>query len=495
MADLPFTLDRFAQYLLQSTTWVFLTVVLIVCHQALDWMPRPGWSDYGALLAVTCLLALPVILFSIYRKTLREKLPAAGYRVLWAIVFGGVPAVFYGGEMIERFSLPATGDEYALIVGFGLLLAELAVIAGDFISRRIRSTAWMNRIGLEQGIVLVLALAAFLIAVTEVFIDVVYEDRPYFFTRFPASLLTFIFHGLQYYIILLLYYTFYLVNHYFLVSKLLRYKGIVYYLFGLAGTLLLLYPFAAEIISWLPVVWRGEAHPAANGQVFDDINLIIPLFGLLLSIPFIFMVQWYQRGNAIIRLEKHHAEAELHLLKQQIDPHFFFNTLNNLYALSLTQDRATPEVILKLSELMRYVIYQGKNPYVPLIEEIGYIEDYVELQRIRQHQQLDYRFDVRIDDEQLPVPPLLFINFVENAFKHGIEPASGPGFLYLSLTQENGRLEFSCRNSVEEVTAGKPGIGLDNLKRRLALLAPGKYQMTCRREAKTYRAVLQLHLS
>ena len=144
---------------------------------------------------------------------------------------------------------------------------------------------------------------------------------------------------------------------------------------------------------------------------------------MLATTPIILTVQWFKQSNEIADLEREKSATELNLLKQQINPDIFINTLNNLYALSLTKDEKTPEVILQLSELMRYVIKRGKEEVVPILEEIKYIEDYVWLQNIRLHKKLDFSFEKNIDDLSLKIPPLLFINLVENAFKHGIEPA------------------------------------------------------------------------
>lgn len=126
-----------------------------------------------------------------------------------------------------------------------------------------------------------------------------------------------------------------------------------------------------------------------------------PVLIILLSAPVLVALQWYEQDNQIVNLQKEKSETELNFLKQQINPHFFFNTLNNLYALSITKDQQTPEVILQLSELMRYVIYKGKEESVSLKEEIKYIEDYIQLQQIRLHKQLDFQFDkTMINGEQ-----------------------------------------------------------------------------------------------
>jgi LytS/YehU family sensor histidine kinase len=243
------------------------------------------------------------------------------------------------------------------------------------------------------------------------------------------------------------------------------------------------------------MVQKTSIHPLNNGQIFEDINFWIPFLGMLASIPFILAVEWFKQRSEIDSLEKEKSATELSLLKQQINPHFFFNTLNNLYALSIKKDEATPEVILQLSELMRYVIYKGKEESVKLEEEVKYIEDYVRLQQIRLHKKLDYQFDKTIDDPTLKVPPLLFILLVENAFKHGVEPAEEDCYLKIKLESNEKSLVFTCENSVEENEEEEAGIGLQNLKRRLELRFPNRHDLSITERVNSFLVELKLDLA
>jgi LytS/YehU family sensor histidine kinase len=201
---------------------------------------------------------------------------------------------------------------------------------------------------------------------------------------------------------------------------------------------------------------------------------------LIFSIPVVLFLEWVHKTRTITLLEKEKTSTELDLLKQQVNPHFFFNTLNNLYSLSLKQAPETPDTVLQLSELMRYVIYRAKEERVALHEEVKYLKDYLDLQRIRLYQDADIEFTVSMENPDLKIPPLLFIILVENAFKHGIEPSVGECFLELKLTEMDGEINFSCRNSLETKAAANVrsgGIGLQNLHRRLELLYPGEYDI------------------
>jgi LytS/YehU family sensor histidine kinase len=267
---------------------------------------------------------------------------------------------------------------------------------------------------------------------------------------------------------------------------------ILYCLAGLA-VVGIVYPIIAQLLALLPMTARLGNIFAENPFAFE--NGFGAIVIILLSLPVVLALQWSKQNSRIISLEKEKAQTELDLLKQQLNPHFFFNTLNNLYALSLQQSKQTPESILQLSELMRYVIYKAKEPTVQVQEEIKYLEDYMQLQQIRLKRKPDVQFKQEIGDGTPPIAPLLLIVLVENAFKHGIEPAEEKAFLHLSLHTTANRLYFSCTNSVEQDAEQTAGIGLANLLRRLVLLYPGKHLLRTGIENHIFKAELELDLS
>ncbi|MEL6926815.1 MAG: histidine kinase [Bacteroidota bacterium] len=161
------------------------------------------------------------------------------------------------------------------------------------------------------------------------------------------------------------------------------------------------------------------------------------------------------------------------MLKSQINPHFFFNTLNNLYSLTLDNSNQASDVILKLSDLMRYTIYEGKKQQVPLEQEMACLDNYLSLQTIRLKRPVDISFTKEILDPQLQVPPLLFLTFVENAFKHGVNTFREGAFVDIILRSSATHLYFSVHNNYE--ASARPvggGSGLENIRRRLKLLYP-----------------------
>lgn len=475
-------------FLLSSTIWIFFTGIVFTSILLSVQENRHEWPVYLSYISRGCLLFAPVLAFSGFRQRLRQQLPTISFVLLWGFCFLAYPYLLEALGWQEWIASGALGKVAVRSTGAWFLIAELAILVNHYWLEGKAARLWARKISLEKGILLFTALFA-----------VFYAGLGFTIPGNPmgeASPLTVISYTLQIFIILLIYYCFYWINHYFLINKMLKQKGVIFYGFGFIAAVLLFYPVAAQLISWLPMVRQTDIHPMNNGLIFEEINALVPFFGMLFSIPFILAIKWYRQNNEITALARERSEAELKLLKQQVNPHFFFNTLNNLYALSLTQDRQTPEVILQLSELMRYVIYKGKEGHVPLAEEVKYIEDYIHLQRIRLHKRLDFRFEKDITDEKLPIPPLLFITLVENAFKHGIEPAEGAGFLHLRLESGAGDLLFSCKNSVEERVAEPGGFGLANLKRRLELLFPERHELTTEEQGQnTYTATLKLNLS
>ena len=247
------------------------------------------------------------------------------------------------------------------------------------------------------------------------------------------------------------------------------------------------------MMNWLQTILSTKYFSPVS-VFYHWIPIATTLSILIISAPVIILFEWMKQSKEIASLEKEKSETELNLLKQQINPHFFFNTLNNLYSLSLTKDEQTPEVVLQLSELMRYVIYKGKEKEVPLAEEVKYIEDYIQLQQIRLAKNLDYKFEKSIEDESIQVPPLLFINLIENAFKHGIEPAEGDCFLQLSMKSTKSGLSFTCENSFEEREVDEAGTGLKNLRRRLELLFPDNHELEVKESENTYKVNLEISL-
>lgn len=200
------------------------------------------------------------------------------------------------------------------------------------------------------------------------------------------------------------------------------------------------------------------------------------------------------------RISQQHREIELQLLRSQLSPHFLFNVLNNLYGLSMVKDNKVPGLILKLSDLLRYSIYDTGKEYVPLTNELSYIDNYIELEKIRIGDKLSFVSNIqRSNIEGINIAPMLLIVFIENAFKHSKNTLLHEIQIELSLQVIDDKLIFTVKNSYTDETpenksAEIPGIGLAVTLKRLELLYPGKYTLEKTKENGYYHVKLQLSI-
>ena len=164
--------------------------------------------------------------------------------------------------------------------------------------------------------------------------------------------------------------------------------------------------------------------------------------------------------------------TELEFLKNQINPHFLFNTLNNIYSLSRKKSDKAPEIVLKLSKLLRFILYESGKETITIAEEIRILEDYVELEKIRYNDRLKLTFDKQIDDMKQLITPLILLPFIENAFKHGVSETTEETSIAISIVLKNGNLSFFVNNSKEYDGANdvREKIGLSNVRRQLELM-------------------------
>ncbi len=182
--------------------------------------------------------------------------------------------------------------------------------------------------------------------------------------------------------------------------------------------------------------------------------------------------------NKILETQLQLKEQELHYLKRQIHPHFLFNTLNTIYGFALKQSKQTPDIILKLSNLLDYILYQINKPQVSLKEEVLHIKEYIELEKVRFQDTLKVVFKADDIRDDIQVAPMVLIPFVENAFKHG-NIIGGFLSIEISIKVFNHTLDFNIRNTCnQENQNNKPGIGLENIQKRLDLNYGGNYQLT-----------------
>lgn len=228
-------------------------------------------------------------------------------------------------------------------------------------------------------------------------------------------------------------------------------------------------------------------------------TMLLNFFGILiLALTFGSAIK-ISRDSFIRRQEE--KTAELKLLKAQLNPHFLFNTLNNLYGLSVVKSDKLPNLMLKLSDLLRYSLYDTKETYVALEKEIQYLENYMSLEKIRLEETAEINFVKKGDLASKKIAPMLFIVFVENAFKHLGVAKEGKSRVTVTIEGTTNQLTLKCENTVDALGAvgnnletGKSGIGLKNAKKRLALLYSEKHQLTIIEKDNTYSVTLNLDL-
>lgn len=288
----------------------------------------------------------------------------------------------------------------------------------------------------------------------------------------------------------------YWVCRYILVQRVLRQLGIVPFAFALAGSVVLATPLAASIGIAMPLnIPEWTLTPSESHNPFDPINYRFTVWLTAILIPVLLIVERLQAEQTHASAKHETARAELYLLQQQINPHFLFNTLNTLYALCLGNRTESASAVVKLSDLLRYVVYRGQADCVGLDEEIAYLTNYLDLQQLRFGHRCTLQTSWPVSPVGLGLPPLLLIMLVENAFKHGVEPLDGPCTVHIRAAVQGRTLRFECINSLRsEPQTGAPGTGLANLRRRLQLLFGPDFELCSGPDQGEWRARLQLEL-
>lgn len=290
-----------------------------------------------------------------------------------------------------------------------------------------------------------------------------------------------------------------LINLYLLIPQLLR-KGrfLTYSIFFL----ILLFLFA-----WF------------NHLVFDEIvDVLFPgyyfisyySYGDILKFFIVFLGvttllqlsrEWFELNRSkqrLMHLEKEKIAADLRALSQQVNPHFLFNSLNVLYSLAVNQRKETPEAIMRLSDMLRYVIYDSAGQSVSLMKEIEAIRNYIELQQFRVGKESSIRFDVDGKPDNFSIPPMLLLPLVENGFKHGIKGDVGETYLHINLKIQVTKLEFRVENnkgSGPAVDDNNRGIGLKNIRSRLRLIFPNDHKIKIKDEEERFEVYLSFPIT
>lgn len=250
---------------------------------------------------------------------------------------------------------------------------------------------------------------------------------------------------------------------------------------------------------------RREDHlPSGKRRIlrlpFGPMSIYNFAFNSIVFTVFAFGLKALERNSEIEKkqkeLEKEKLNSELAFLKNQISPHFFFNTLNNIYSLISINTKDSQEAVLKLSKMMRYLLYESEVGETRLSNEIEFMNNYIDLMRLRLSEKVKLSVSFPSDYENVAIPPLLFISIIENAFKHGISYRE-KSFVDIRMEISNEKINFICENSLvskPENESNSSGIGLENLRKRLSLLFPGRHELKIEKIQAVFRVTVMISL-
>ena len=231
-------------------------------------------------------------------------------------------------------------------------------------------------------------------------------------------------------------------------------------------------------------------------ESIETFYLLFSIYGISIIIPFI--IRWYDTEKRMAKQEKDKLQAELKYLKGQINPHFLFNSLNNIYALASRKSDNTTDAILKLSSILRYILYEASIPLVPISKELEHIHNYIDIQKLRLTDKVKVVFNTKIDDENKEIEPLLLIPLVENAFKYGVDSSKESEIIF-DLSLKKNTLEFKTQNTIANLSKDAQkldsGIGLKNVQRRLELTYNQSALMNYFKKDNIFVVEIKIHLN
>ncbi len=281
---------------------------------------------------------------------------------------------------------------------------------------------------------------------------------------------------------------FYLIPNYFRWNKLGRYVGLLFL------SVVIITP-----IKLMVFYLKFHDYPVRQSILIDDQMSMLYIHLLVAGFSTIFKIvsDWARHQREKTELEARSMQSELNFLRTQINPHFLFNTLNNLYALTLKKSDKAPEIVIKLSEMMRYMLYECNEKEVPLLKEVNYIRNYLELEKIRQIKEIEIKLKVTGMVTNQRIAPLMFIPFIENSFKHGLGNHTSEGFIHINLNVKPDTVHLNVTNSKPlklpvRTDKRSGGIGLINVKKRLSMIYPKRHTLEINDNPNTY--VVDLHI-
>ena len=247
---------------------------------------------------------------------------------------------------------------------------------------------------------------------------------------------------------------------------------------------------------------EGTRYAPPGGRYFQRRSVLFSLTGILLifSLSFAYglLIRYQENEKIRFETEKEKIETELNSLKKQVNPHFLFNALNSIYSLAHSKSEKTTEAVLKLSDMLRYMIYDTEKPNVLLKQELSGLQNFIEIQKLRLTKKTKLTINIQNPDSDYIIEPLLLLPIVENAFKYGSDNINDSNII-IEASAKNGKLEFLCTNTIisglrEKVISETSGFGLKNIKRRLELLYPDHHIIRNEEKDGTFNVHLTINL-
>lgn len=287
------------------------------------------------------------------------------------------------------------------------------------------------------------------------------------------------------------------LNYFVFLPRFLKHRSLRRYLLEFSV------PFAVSMYGlWRLKVFIISGCAFSTPWIYTQRFIVNLTLSSLLIVLFVGMLKfaedWFELEKKKKEIENERLTSELRFLKAQINPHFLFNTLNNLYYLAFTQSPNTTEVIAKLSQMMRYMLYDSNHSHVPLSKEIEYMQNYISLEKLRLSADVPILFEVHGNVDGAMITPLIFITFLENAFKHGVSNTAQNAWVKVGIDISGKACVYTVENSKitdsDKTVNDKSGIGLQNVKRRLDLSYPDNYELNVQDLPDRYVVELKMNL-
>lgn len=491
---------KVGHFLITNTVWLFLAAIAFVSHiriltfrsiETLEggvYLELEKWQLYGQFVFGHAVLFTPVLLYSFFRKTLQKHLSKLLLGLLWGYCFVGHGFLLFRYNIAHLYEPLQAQVDTPVIYGLALLIVELIIHFNDLFVRKLRIEHWIKQLNVEKTLLLFVLFAALYWAYATT-------------SGFNLQLFTIaLFKWLSLFFSI---YLFYWLNHYILIEQVFKNKGIFYYGIAFLGLAMLFFPIAALCYKYvhfqtyqMPAsIWIPKGERMTNFYFFPDETVWACMY---YSIPFILVYQWWKQKNDLITLEKEKSATELNALKQQVNPHFLFNTLNSLYALGIEEEsEKTANGIAKLGTLMRYNLNDAQKEFIALGKEMDYIKKYIELQELRITSNNELRMHlVQEGITDYEIAPLLLIPFIENAFKYGISTTEYT-LMELKISIQQDTLIMELINTIVQQKEAKSssGIGLSNTRKRLAALYPQQYELIIEEMPTEFEVHLEIRLA